>query len=149
MKDTNDTQWGENPHDKDWQSIGSEHCVAGRKNRTKRMEQNSKPCDRIPKVDLLLGPFCLVKEGQYRNARSKSGVTSRQAMCVVTRSGSESRAERDWGILGTWESLKLPYYEVRAVQPSSRQGSAVEKAGSLSSLILAFESRETQLVWSL
>ena len=149
MKGTNDTQWGENPPNKDWQSIGSEHCVAERKDRTKRMERNSKPCDRISKVDLSLGPFCLVKEGQYCNTRSKSGVVSRQAMCVVTRSGSESRAERDWGILGTWESLKLPYHEVRAVQPSSRQGSAVEKTGSLSSLLLAFESRVTQLVWSL
>ncbi len=96
----------------------------------------------------------------------------RQAKCSEARPGSESRAKIYWDNLGTWESLDSPVRKTRSrtipseqrprarrkgcVESSQRktandrkpltswkQGSGARVTGSLSSLIVALESRET------
>ena len=95
----------------------------------------------------------------------------RQARCTADRPGSKSGAKRYGDNLGTWESLHFPGEETReGTRPSKtspgvyrcgclvgslrstvnargprtsrRQGSGYRVAGSLSSLIIAIESRE-------
>ncbi len=96
----------------------------------------------------------------------------RQAKCSEARPGSESRAKIYWDNLGTWESLNSPVKKTRkrtlpseqrpgvlrngCVESSQRitandrkpltswkRGSGARVTGSLSSLIVALENRET------
>ena len=72
-----------------------------------------------------------------------------QAMRVSIRPGSMSRAEKYWDSLGTCESQDVLPACGQGPQTSRRRGCGFGVLGSLSSLILAFESRETQPMRSL
>ena len=72
-----------------------------------------------------------------------------QAMRVSIRPGSMSRAEKYWDSLGTCESQGSLVACDQRPRTSRRQERGYSALGILSSLVLAFESRETQPMRSL
>jgi hypothetical protein len=93
-------------------------------------------------------PAC-VREGSTDSSKVSPSLYAWQATRVLVRSGSMSRAEKYWDSLGTCESQDVLPACGQRPQTSRRRGCGIGVLGSLSSLVLAFESRETQPMRSL
>ena len=143
------------------------------------MERDSKPCVIESRKQAHCWGLPVHYRGGSNNTYAvRPSKEAGQAMYVLDQPGSEGRAESYRDNLGTWESLMLPEVKprnrtspsdqsprsqkmrcllaslrtiahFRNPQSSRRRVNGYQQTGSLSSLILALESRETQPMRSL